>query len=312
MLLQTNNSMILRVTNNEAFTVEARIIAFGKRFLPYHYPELRERYLAFWNQIPITPYFLTLDQQQVTVPAGGAPVTALMTVPGGGDFESMWPRASMLLVAGGPGTTIPEQDILITVTEGIGRSWETQPLPIGLETTITREVPGFPNGGLYRASQQCPCPRPTQLFKRNTRMRVTFTNNGADDVIVRYSHAGCIHYVSECPPGNSLDRIRSLEPTIGPMLVGSDRCPPFQQMVPVPGRGFMPVPQQTAPIPQGIMQQAPNRIQQPFGTQPFFGPGYGAALPAGFLGMQNPQPGGARPVYRRPHPPTNGGQWRSL
>jgi len=303
MLLQANNSMSLRVSNNEAFSVECRIISFGKRFLPYHYPELRERYLAFWNQIPITPYYLGLDQGPLTL-APGATVTALMTVPGGGDFESMWPRASVVTTAG----TDPETDIMISVAEGIGRTWETQPLPLGLETTITRIVPGFPNNGLWRASQQCPCPRPTMLFKRNTRMRVIFTNNGADPATISYAHAGCMHYVSECPPGNSLDRIRSLEPTIGPMLIGSDRCPPFKQMVPVPGRGFQPVPQPTAQYPQGVMQQEPSRIQQPFGTKPFFGPGYGAALPGGFLGMQNPQPGGARPPQRRP----GNGTWRSL
>jgi hypothetical protein len=60
--------------------------------------------------------------------------------------------------------------------------------------------------------------------------------------------AGCMHYVGECPPGRSLDRTRSLEPTIGPMLIQEGRaCPPAQESMPVPGRGMVPVNAMSAP-----------------------------------------------------------------
>jgi hypothetical protein len=248
-LLQATNTLIIRVTNTEAVPVACTFTAVGKRFLPYHYPELREKYLAYWNQIPCTPYYLTLDRTEVTV-APGATVTEGMTVPGGGDFEVMWPRASVITAAG----TDPDTDIFISVAEGVGRRWENEPMPLGLQASISRAVAGMPNEGTYAASQACPCPQPTQLYKRNTRIRVQFENRGAAPATIRYTMAGCMHYVSECPPGRSLDRIRSLEPTVGPFLVQQERCPPWQQMEPVPGRGFQPLPgqRQVRPMPSAI------------------------------------------------------------
>jgi len=258
-LLQATNTLILRVTNTEAVDVQCTFVAVGKRFLPYHYPELRARYLAYWNQIPCTPYYLTLDRQQVVV-APGATETTAMTVPGGGDFEAMWARASVLTGAG----TDPDTDIFVSVAEGVGRRWDSQNVPLGLEATVSRAVPGFPNSGLYAASQACPCPTPTQLFKRNSRMQVTFENRGADVATIRYTVAGCMHYVSECPPGRSLDRIRSLEPTVGPFLVQQERCPPFQQMEPIPGRGFQPMPGQPAVRPMPIAAPSPQTSPGPY------------------------------------------------
>lgn len=274
-LLQATNTAILRVTNTEAVDVACTFTAVGKRFLPYHYPELRSRYLAYWNQIPCTPYWLTLDRQQVDV-APGATETVEMTVPGGGDFEAMWPRASVITGAG----TDPDRDIFITVAEGVGRRWENQPMPLGLQAAISRQVAGMPNEGLYAASQACPCPQPTQLYKRNTRVRVTFENRGADPATIRYTIAGCMHYVSECPPGRSLDRIRSLEPTVGPFLSQQERCPPYQQMQPIPGQGFQPLPGHAAPRPMPSAAPSPGTgggmLQVP--------------LPGG--GMMTAQPGG--------------------
>ena len=308
MLLQATNSMRVSITNEEAVAVIVRIEAFGKRFLPYHYPELRERYLAFWNTVPCTPYYLTLDQGPVTI-APGATETRLATVPGGGDFEVMWPMVDVISAAGG--TNVAEQ-VLIQVQDGVGRSWSTGPNPIGLETIMTRTIAGMPNGGIWRASQILPCPRPTQLFKRNTRVRVTFQNTGPGAVVLNWAIGGCMHYVGMCPPGDSLDRIRSREPTVGPLLIDESRCTPFQQMVPMPGQGFVPVgpPAQRA-------QQQPGYGQ----GQPILGPGYGAALGPGFLGMNGmghpmgPPPPPPRLMRRGPPGPPQrsaGGQWRQL
>jgi hypothetical protein len=98
--------------------------------------------------------------------------------------------------------------------------------------TPTLAIAGFP-GGLFRAAAACHCPPFTQLFKRNTIIRHTFTNNSAFDARVRLTYAGCFHQVPECPPGRSMDRIRSLEPTIGPMLLPQgDYCPPQEEYYP--------------------------------------------------------------------------------
>lgn len=273
-LIQATNTVIMRVTNTEAVPVECFFTAVGKRFLPYHYPELRSRYLSYWNQIPCTPFYLTLDNQQVQVGPGDT-VSEFMTVPGGGDFEAMWPRLEVITGAG----TDPDNDIRITLTEGVGRAMENVPTLAVNHATRTRAVAGFPNGGTYAASQACPCPQPTQLFKRNSRMRVTITNNGADAATIRYTWAGCMHYAGECPPGRSLDRIRSLEPTIGPNLVGSDRCPPWQQAEPVPGQGFVPINGDPA-------RQLPPAIPGPATGGPLQVPGmYGG-------GVRTAQPGG--------------------
>ena len=60
--------------------------------------------------------------------------------------------------ANGVGTN-PDTDIFISIAEGIGRRWETQPLPLGLETTIGRAVAGMPNEGFYSAANALSCPQ---------------------------------------------------------------------------------------------------------------------------------------------------------
>lgn len=250
-LVQAENTLQVQVTNNEAVPVTVGITAVGKRFLPPS-EELRSAMLSYWNTIPSYPYFLTLDDQQVAV-AAGTQATAFMTVPGTGDFELMWPRTEVRPDGG----AVPNPDtIFVTVAEGIGRLLQSDPLPLGsFIATPTLTVAGFP-GGLYRAASACHCPPASQLFKRNTRVRVTFDNRGPDDAIVRLTYAGCFHRVDECPPGRSIDRIRSLEPTIGPIQIPQGNyCAPAQPAPPVP----VSVPGTAAAYPYGTAQNTPQR-----------------------------------------------------
>lgn len=228
-LIQATNSLQVRVRNDEATDIQVRLVARGKRFLTRDY-DLRARMLQYWNMLPSYSYFLTLDDEEVLVPAGET-VSATMKVPGHGDFEVKWPRCEVLNAA--TGAQENANDILVTVAEGIGRQWQSDPLPLGaFVATPTLDVAGFP-GGIYRAASAGHCPSYTQLFKRNTFVRHTFENTSGTDVIVRLTYAGCFHQVDECPPGRSIDRIRSLEPTIGPMLIPQgDYCAPQQQYYP--------------------------------------------------------------------------------
>lgn len=225
-MVQATNSVTMRVTNGEAVDVEVKIAARGKRFLPKD-EEFRAAMLMYWNTIPSYPYYLTLDEGEVIVPAGDT-VTATMTVQGTGDFEVKYPRCEILGVGGGAAPDIG--DILLSVAEGIGRAWQSDPMPMDVfVATPTLEVAGFP-GGLFRAAAACHCPPFSQLFKRNTLVRHTFENTGVSDARIRLTYAGCFHQVGECHPGRSMDRIRSLEPTIGPMLIPQgDYCPPREE-----------------------------------------------------------------------------------
>jgi hypothetical protein len=254
-LVQATNSLLLRVTNNESIPVEVKIAARGKRFLPKS-DELRARMLMYWNSIPSIPYYLTLDDQEVTVPAGET-VTATMTVQGTGDFEAKWARCEVLPA----GVGAPDvNDIDVQLTTQVGRQMQSGALPLGaFVATPTLDVAGFP-GDLYRAASACHCPPLPQLLKRNTKLRVTFTNTGGDDAIVRLTFAGCFHFVGECPPGRSMDRIRSLEPSIGPLLIPQrDYCPPAPPPPPEPTYAPAPLPQAPAPAYQAPPPPAPAR-----------------------------------------------------
>jgi hypothetical protein len=255
-LVQATNSLLLRVTNEENVPVEVRIAARGKRFLPKS-EELRARMLMYWNSIPSYPFWLTLDEEEVVVPGLGS-IDATMTVQGTGDFEMKWARCEVL--PSGGGSPQPD-DILCTLTEQVGRALQSDALPLGsFVATPTLQVSGFP-GGLFRAASACHCPPVSQLLKRNTKLRVNFQNTGSDDAIVRLTFAGCFHQVPECPPGRSLDRIRSLEPTIGPLLIPQrDYCPPTPTatappMPQAPAPTYRPAPAPAAPAPR---YQAPQ------------------------------------------------------
>ena len=289
-LIQATNSVIIRVNNTGVDDATVAIVARGKRFLPYHQPELRGILLSYWNSIPSTLFYLTLDDVEVDV-AAGATVAAQMTVPGGGDFEIKWPRCEVIQA----GALTDGSDIDVTVAEGIGRQWQNIPIPLGsFVAAPTLAIAGFP-GGIYRASAAGHCPPFTQLFKRNTRVRHTFTNNSGTDATIRLTYAGCMHYVGECPPGRDLQRIRSLEPTIGPLLVQQrDYCPPSQQYEPMPGQGLVPIGpvnhQPLPPAPTGGPPLSPPTFPAPGGSpipppnvQPQWGYGYGAGLPGGYL-----------------------------
>jgi hypothetical protein len=175
-----------------------------------------------------------------------------MTVQGTGDFEAKWARCEVRPAAAGSPTA---DDILVQLTEQVGREMQSDPLPMGsFVATPTLVVNGFP-GNLYRAASACHCPPMSQLLKRNNRLRVTFENTGSDDAIVRLTFAGCFHAVDECPPGRSIDRIRSLEPTIGPLLIPQrDYCPPEEKEVALPPAAVPQAAPAAAPQAGGILQ----------------------------------------------------------
>jgi hypothetical protein len=293
-LVQATNSLTMRVTNGEAVPVEVRIVARGKRFLPKD-DEFRARMLMYWNTIPSYPYFLTLDQQEVVVPSLQT-VTATMTVQGTGDFEVKWPRCEILGVGGNPAPNIGE--VLLSVADGVGREWQSNPMPMdAFVATPTLVVPGMP-GNLFRAAAACHCPPFSQLFKRNTIIRHTFTNTSANDARIRLTYAGCFHQVPECPPGRSMDRIRSLEPTIGPLLIPQrDYCPPQEEYLPAedypePYQEFAPAPMPMAAPAPFIQPQQQVPVQQ--GYRPTEGSTHWAK--SGGLVVGNPQQTGYRPV----------------
>lgn len=291
-LVQATNSLLLRVTNNESSDVEVKIVARGKRFIPKT-EELRARMLMYWNTIPSIPYFLTLDNQQVEVPAGET-VTATMSVQGTGDFEVKWARCEVLGIGGGSPTV---NDITVQLTEQIGREQLSDPMPLGaFVATPTLEVAGFP-GGLYRAASACHCPPVPQLLKRNTRLRVTFENTGGDDALVRLTFAGCFHFVSDCPPGPSMDRIRSLEPSIGPLLIPQrDYCPPQPEPVSEPVFTSQPLPSLPQPMQPARGAPTPRPPAAPY-QQPLFTLGAGS-LPFQQAISSNPSLAYAQKYYQ--------------
>jgi len=214
-----------------------------------------------------------------------------MTVQGTGDFEVKWPRCDVQ----GIGGSIDIGDVLVQVSEGIGRQWQSEPMSLqAFQATPTLVVPGFP-GNLYRAAQACHCPPFTQLFKRNTIVRHEFTNNGSFDARVRLTYAGCFHQVPECPPGRSMDRIRSLEPTIGPILVPQrDYCPPqeelyYEPQMPEPYAAPAPYPQPMAPQPSFEQQVARSGTMQ-------------IAVPGGAMTVQQGGPLSYVSKYYQPGP----------
>lgn len=260
-LIQATNTLSIRVTNNEAVPVTIMITARGTRFLP-RTDAIRARMLEYWNSIPSYPYFLTMDEQELVLPAG-AEETVFMTVPGTGDFEVVYPRCEV--IPDGAGTDY--NDIILTSFEGIGRQLQSDEIPLGaFYATPTIEVTGFP-GNLYRAASACSCPIGGQLFKRNTKVRHTLRNDGADQARIRITYAGCFHNVDECPPGRSINRLRSLEPTIGPLLI--------------PQRDFCP-PQSRQPEP---VAYEPSTYEPPVYAQPAVAP---MAMPAGPRSMHVP------------------------
>jgi hypothetical protein len=141
-LLQATTSLTMTVTNGEAIPVEVQVVARGKRFLPRD-EEFRARMLAYWNMIPSYTYYLTLDEGEIVVPAGATVVTT-MTVQGTGDFEVKWPRCEILGVGGGAAPAAGS--ILLSVADGVGREWQSDPMPMRRRHATALRSPSSSSG----------------------------------------------------------------------------------------------------------------------------------------------------------------------
>jgi hypothetical protein len=207
-MLFPNQTLVFEVTNTEGVDVQVRIVARGQRFMPYHNQPLVGEMVRCWNGIPAMPYWLTLDDVEVTIPGAVAGVPgrlqAQMTVPGGGWFEMLWPRTEI----GIAGNLHDGTDILVNVTEGrIGRRAMNEPVNMLFYATPTLAVAGFP-GNHYRSASACHCPPPAQVYRANTRIIHDFQNLNADPATVRLTYAGCYYFVDRCPPQRDLSRVQ--------------------------------------------------------------------------------------------------------
>jgi hypothetical protein len=272
--IQATNFAQITVRNLSGAPADFRLAARGRRLLPYQYPHLREQILAYWNEQRTIPYWLTIDRTfapgvpldggGVTVPAGARTIVN-MTVPGGGDFEA---KSLLTHVVGGTPT-----DILIDIKEGVGRSLMNIPLPMGDFVAQPNATVAGLQGGDYRAASGGNCKQYTQFFKRNTRLRIELENTSGAPIDVYLAWKGCAHFYGECPPGRDLERLRSLEPTIGPQLIQAPRCPPIHTFQQQQG----PPPQRAIPAAGFTMPQAQQRGGVP-NTQVFTGGGIPTTL----------------------------------
>jgi hypothetical protein len=225
--LQATNFIQITVTNVDTVPITVKLGMRGARFLFYQCPEMREEMLALWNSVKITNYWLGIDRivsggVGVVAALGGGVVipaattaTVAMTVPGGGDF-----LADQLLheVIGADA-----RDIIIRVTEGVGRALSSEDTPLGTFAGQGTAVVAGVQDGEIRPSAGNHVSQYKQWFKRNTRMRISVENTTGGPVTVFLCYKGCMYYYPECPPGRGLRNIRSLEPTIGPSLIQAPR-----------------------------------------------------------------------------------------
>lgn len=256
-LIQATNFVQITVQNLDTVNpLTLQITAQGRRFLPYQYPGFRDQLLSYWNAQKTIPFWLTFDRvigSATTFPVAGSGVivggsaaaTAFMTVPGAGDFRYIEPLC--LTIDTNTGALVDSDDILIRVSEGIGRAIMSEPIPMGSHfAQPTAFIAGL-QGAEYRpAAGNHAKPRFWQYFKRNTRIRVDLTNTNANARTVFLAFKGCMDYYDECEPGYGMSQARSLEETIGPMLVQAPRCPPVQAFEPAPGQGLVPINAQSA------------------------------------------------------------------
>jgi hypothetical protein len=215
-MLYPNQTLIFNVANRTLFPptdVKVRIVARGKKFLPYHNMALAQEMERCWSNIQTTPYWLSLEGQneygEVLLSSGdGSKASSVMHTPGGGFFELVHPRVQIV-----PDIAIgmTADQIDVEVTEGrVGRRAMDGPISLGGHYAVeTKTVSGFP-GNLFRAASACHCPPPTQLYRGNTRINHTFTNRNTlgGSSLIRLTYAGCMHYVSACPPQQDLDLVR--------------------------------------------------------------------------------------------------------
>jgi hypothetical protein len=143
-MLFPNQSMVFTVTNLEAVPVEVRIVARGKRFMPYHDIPLRDEMARCWMRSPSMPMWLGLDDLQTNIAAGGI-ARGQITIPGGGFFELYHIRGKVQPI-GAP----TAEDILVNVTEGrIGKRLMNEPSAVWLAcqgTYSARPLPATARG----------------------------------------------------------------------------------------------------------------------------------------------------------------------
>lgn len=205
-MLFPNQTLIIRVNNLEAFPVTVRINVRGKRFMPYHDWKLVQEMENCWSHMVSNPFWLTLDDTQITIPAGGR-VRSQMSVPGGWFFYNQ-PR-SMVTVAG---DLVVGSDIFVEVTDGrIGKRLMDGPIALGSHyATPTLTVPGFP-GNTYSAATAMHCPPQSMFFRPTTRLIHDFFNAGPAEAIVRLTYEGCITFADKCPPHLDVERERRID-----------------------------------------------------------------------------------------------------
>lgn len=270
LLVQPKQTIIISVTNRELVDVRVRIVARGKRFLPYHDLTLIDKLRECWNQNPASPFWLTLDDEELVIPAGGR-VQSQMSIPGGGWFHSMYPRCQVIGVA-------PEE-IIVDITNGrIGPRLMNLPMNLGaFVATPTLAVAGFP-GGIFRAASACHCPPPGQVFRGNTRLVHNFENTGGAPATVRLTYAGCFYRVDRCPPSLYLEEARRGfakswdNPLIADPLWEEECLPPAVPLPPPPPPEPAPPPELPGPPPLQIVSMwRPGKA--------YYGPGSTGALP---------------------------------
>lgn len=283
----------VRIYNDEAAVIYASVAARGKRFMPYHRPELREEMIRYWLEVQSVtiPFWVTFDEGFVTVPAGGV-AQGQMSIPGGGFFEVKWARCEVR--QNGTFNYVDADNILVDVTEGrISRRMMNEPMNLGsFVATPTIPVTGF-QGNLYRAASACHCPPYSQFFTGNTRVIHDLENlDGVNDLDVFIAYAGCMHFVSKCPPEEDLRRARGgtfLDAFCcdNPHMLEipmEDECPEYsgpQECYPEPEE---PLPE----FPAEVVEQLPPPLPKPEPIKivdmwrpdgPYFGPGSAPNLP---------------------------------
>jgi hypothetical protein len=209
LMLYPNQTLVISVINRTipAVDVRVRVVARGRRFMPYHNMPLVEELERCWAMQRTSPYWLQIDgefgEARIT---GSGQTQAQMSIPGGGFFEMIWPRVQ--IVPDVPGL-VGADDIDVEVTDGrVGRRSMDGPISLGGHYAVeTKGVAGFMDGR-FRSASACHCPPPTQLYRGNTRLIHDFSNRSATGAIIRLTYAGCMHYADRCPPQADLDLVR--------------------------------------------------------------------------------------------------------
>lgn len=254
-LIQATNFIQVRVQNISPLQeLQLRMFASGRRLLPYQYPGLRDQFLAYWNAQRSIPYWLTFDTVlSATDGGGGIPgsglrinpgetVSAVMTVPGMGDFQAIYRMA----LINGVGGDADARNVELRVSEGVGRAVMSRFVPLSLYAQPLTNVAGFQDGE-FRPASGNHAKYFSQFFKRQTRVRFEVRNNNNVPIDFYFAYHGVQHYYDECAPGRGLQGY-SLEPTVGPQLVQSPRCPPVHAFEPVPGQGLQPINPNPVPL----------------------------------------------------------------